>query len=49
MLKATSGNAAKRLRERQETRVTRAGKTAEAAVKEIATQELQTEKSRMEE
>ena len=41
VLKATSGNAAKRLRVRQETRVTRAGKTAEAAVKEIATQELQ--------
>ena len=49
VLKATSGNAAKRLRVRQETRVTRAGKTAEAAVKEIATQELQMEKAQMEE
>ena len=50
VLKATSGNAAKRLRMRQETRViTRAGKTAEAAGKQLAAQELQVEKARMEE
>ena len=41
VLRATSGNAAKRLKNRQESRVTtRAGKTAEAAIKQIASQEL---------
>ena len=49
VLKTTSGNVAKRLKMRQETRVTtRAGKTAEAAVNQLATQELQIEKARME-
>lgn len=49
VLKATSGNA-KRLKMRQETRVTtRAGKLAKAAVKHMASQELQMEKARMEE
>ena len=48
-LKATSGNGAKRLKAKQETRVaTRASKNAEATIKQIATQELQVEKSRME-
>ena len=38
VLKATSGNVAKRLRTRQETRSTiKSGKTAEAAIKQIAT------------
>lgn len=47
VLKATNGNAAKRLK-RQETRVTtRAGKSAELAIKQIATQELQAEKGKM--
>lgn len=46
--KATSGNAAKRLKVRQKTlATTRAGKSAEAAIKQIATQELQAEKGRM--
>ena len=50
VLKATSGNAAKRLKVRQETRATtRAGKSAEAAIKQIAAQELQVEKGRMQE
>lgn len=50
VLKAISGNAAKRLKMRQETRVTtRSGKTVEAPVKQIATQELQVDKARMEE
>lgn len=50
VLRATSGNAAKLLKNRQETRVTtRAGKTAEAAIKQIASQELQVEKVRIEE
>ena len=50
VLKTTSGNVAKRLKMRQETRVTtRAGKTAEAAIKQIAAQELQAEKGRMQE
>lgn len=41
VLKATSGNAAKWVKVRQEARVTiRAGKTAEAAVKHIGKQEL---------
>ena len=41
VLKATSGNAAKRLKVRQETcATTRAGKSAEAAIKQIAAQEL---------
>ena len=50
VLRATSGNAAKRWKMRQETRAaTRAGKSAEAAIKQIATQKLQTEKERMRE
>ena len=50
VLKATSGNAAKRLKNRQETRVaTRASKNAEAAIKQIATQELQVEKKKIQE
>lgn len=49
-LKATSGNAAKRLNMRQKTRViTRSNKNAEAAIKQIATQELQVEKGRTQE
>lgn len=50
ILKATSGNATTRLKMRQETRITtRAGKSAEAAIKQLATQELQAEKGRMQE
>ena len=46
----TSGNATKQLKMRQEKHVaTRATKSAEAAVKQIATQELQVEKKRMQE
>ena len=49
VFKPTSGNATKRLRMRQETRgTTRAGKTAEATLKQIATQEFQAEKGKME-
>ena len=50
VLKATSGNAAKRLKVRQETRATtKAEKSAEAAIKQIAAQELQIKKGRMQE
>ncbi len=50
VLKATNGNAAKRWKMRQEMwATTRAGKLAEAAIKHIATQKLQTEKERMQE
>lgn len=50
VLKVTSGNGAKRLKAKQETRVTtRASMNAEATIKQIASEELQTEKSRMEE
>ena len=50
ILKATSGNTVKRWKMRQETRaITRAGKLAEAAIKQIATQKLQTEKEKMRE
>lgn len=50
VLKATSGNAVKRLKIRQDTRVaTRASKNAEATIKQIATQELQAKKGRMQE
>ena len=43
-----SGNATKRLSMRQETRgTTRAGRTAEATLKQIATQEFQAEKGKM--
>lgn len=50
VLKATSGNGARRLKAKQETRVaTRATKTAEAAMKQIVAQELQAEKFRMQE
>lgn len=45
VLKATSGNGVKRLKTRA---TTRAGKTAEAAVKQLATKELQIEKARIE-
>lgn len=49
-LKTTSGNVANRLKAKQQTRViTRASKKAEATIKQIATQELQAEKFRMEE
>ena len=49
VLKATSGNVAKQLKMRQETRsITRVRKTAKAAVKQLATKELQVEKARME-
>ena len=48
--KATSGNVAKRLKTRQETRVaTRTSNTPEAAIRQIATEELQVEKGRMQE
>lgn len=47
VLKATSGNAAKRWKMRQETRATT--KSAEAAIKQIATQKFQAEKERMRE
>ena len=47
-LKATSGNVAKRLRTRQETRLTtKSGKTAEAAIRQIATQERLVEKEKL--
>ena len=50
VLKATSGNGARRLKAKQETRVaTRATKTAEAAMKQIAAQELEAEKLRIQE
>lgn len=50
VLQATSGNAVKRLKNRQESRVTtRAGRTAKAAIKQIASQELQVEKVRIKE
>ena len=49
VFKPTSGNATKRLRMRQETReATRTTKTAEATPKQIATQEFQAEKGKME-
>ena len=41
VLKAASGNVAKRLKMRETRVTTRAGKTAEAAAKRMATQELQ--------
>lgn len=48
VLRATSGNAGKRLKLRQETRATsRAGKSAEATIKNIATQKLHAEKVKM--
>ena len=50
VLKATNGNVAKRLKLRQETRGTnRAGRTAEAAIKQIATLELPAKKRKMQE
>ena len=54
VFKPTSGNATKRLRTRQETRgttrttTTRAGKSAEAVIKQFASQELRGEKEKME-
>lgn len=48
VFKPTSGNATKRLMIRQETRgITRTCKTAEATLKQIATQEFQAEKGKM--
>ncbi len=49
ILKATSGNAAKRLKMWQTRATTRAGKSAKAAIKQIATQKLQAEKEKMRE
>ena len=51
VLRATSGNGAKRLKNGQETRATTraGGKTAKAAIKQIVSQELQAEKVRIEE
>ena len=50
VLKATSRNVAKWWKMRQKTRVTtRAGKSAEAAIKQIVTQKFQAEKIRMQE
>ena len=48
VFKQTSGNATKRLRVRQETReATRNGKTAEATLEQIVSQEFQAEKGKM--
>ena len=48
VFKPTSGNATKRLRMRQEARgTTSTDKTAEATLKQIATQEFQAEKGKM--
>lgn len=48
VFKLTSGNATKRLRMKQETRgTTRADRTAEAILKQIATQEFQAKKGKM--
>jgi len=48
VFKPTSGNATKRLRMRQETRgATRNGKTAETTLEQIASQEFQAEKGKM--
>lgn len=50
VLKASSGNVPKRLKGRQETRVaTWSSKNAEATIKQIAIQELQAEKLRIQE
>lgn len=50
VLRATSGNAGKRFKMRQEPQATtRAGKSAEAAIKQIATQKLEAEKDKMRE
>ncbi len=51
VLRATSGNGAKRLRNGQETCATTkaGGKTAKVAIKQIASQELPVEKVRIEE
>ena len=50
VLRATTGNTEKRLMIRQEMRATtRAGKSAEAAIKQIATQKLYIEKEKMRE
>lgn len=46
ILKARSGNATKRLKSRV---TTRAGKSAETAIKQLATQELHAEKGKMQE
>ncbi len=49
-LKTTSGNVTKRLKTKQGTRISiRVSKNTEATIKQIATQELQVEKTRMEE
>lgn len=48
VFKATSGNGTKRIKMRQESRVTtRSGKSAEAVIKQFASQELQGEKEKM--
>lgn len=49
VLKAASGNVAKRVKMRETRVTTRTSKTVEAAAKQMATQELQVEKARMEE
>lgn len=50
VLKVTSGNGNKRLKAKQETRVTtQASMNAEATIKQVTTQELQVEKCRIEE
>lgn len=49
VLRPTSGNGATRFKQRQESRVTtRAGKSAETVIKQVASQELQGEKEKME-
>lgn len=49
VLRATSGNVAKRAKMRETRVTTRTGKSVEAAAKQMATQELQIEKAQMEE
>ena len=50
VLRATSGNAGKQLKMRQETRATtKAGKSAEAGINQIATRKLHVEKEKMRE
>ena len=50
ILRAASGNGAKQFKTRQESHVTtRAGKSAEAVIKQVASQELQGENEKMQE
>lgn len=50
ILRATSGNGAKRSKTRQESRVTtRVAKSAEAVIKQFVSQELRSEKQKMQE